>query len=58
MTSNATVINVEIRGELTSGMTVADLRRPAPEGCHTFAALKLDKDRFWDLMAKSVERIG
>ena len=53
-----TVINVEIRGELTTGMTVADLRRPAPQGCHTFAALKLDKDRFWDLMAKSVERIG
>lgn len=51
-------IDVELRGALTYGMTVADFRRPAPEGCRTFAAVELDQPRFWDMVIEAVERIG
>ena len=50
-------IAVELTGTLTAGMTVADFRRPAPEDCHTWAALKLDAPRFWDLVADAVKRL-
>ena len=50
-------IAVELTGTLTAGMTVADFRRPAPEGCHTWAALKLDASRFWDLVTDAVQRL-
>lgn len=50
-------IAVELTGTLTAGMTVADFRRPAPEDCHTWAALKLDQARFWDLVTEAVERL-
>ncbi|PZF61819.1 ribonucleoside hydrolase [Curtobacterium sp. MCBD17_013] len=51
-------IAVETTGTLTTGMTVADLRAPAPEDCRTSAALELDRDRFWDLVVDALERIG
>ena len=38
----------------TSGMTVADFRRKAPEDCHTKVALKLDQNRFWDLIFQAL----
>ena len=50
-------IAVELTGTLTAGMTVADFRRPAPEDCHTWVALKLDQARFWDLVTEAVERL-
>lgn len=50
-------IAVELTGTLTAGMTVADFRRPAPEDCHTWAALKLDASRFWDLVTDAVQRL-
>ena len=50
-------IRVETKGELTTGMTVADFRRaPAPD-CHTWAATELDQARFWNLMAEAAARI-
>lgn len=58
METVAVPIDVEIRGALTAGTTVADFRRPAPEGCRTFAAMKLDVDRFWALMLESVKNLG
>lgn len=50
-------IAVETRGALTAGMTVADRRRPAPEGCHTFAAMKLDEARLWSMLEDALKRL-
>ena len=51
-------VHVELRGEFTRGMTVADLRRPAPEGCAVFVAKTLDAPRFWALLRDAAARIG
>ena len=53
-------LDVEIKGDLTLGMTVADLRGPEPsaEECHTQVATKLDFDKFWDLIVDALKRIG
>lgn len=50
-------IAVETRGALTAGMTVADRRRPAPEGCHTFAAMTLDEERLWSMLEDALKRL-
>ena len=39
------------------GMTVTDLRRPAPEDCHTSVAVKLDQARFWNLITDAVKAL-
>ncbi len=54
----AVPIRIETKGEFTAGMTVTDFRRPAPEGCRTFAALDLDEERFWALLEDAVARLG
>jgi purine nucleosidase len=51
-------LDVELAGTLTLGMTVADLRRPAPPDCTTQVSLRLDERRFWDLVVDALERIG
>jgi len=51
-------LDVELTGGLTLGMTVADLRGPAPEGCTTQVALDIDNERFWALVVDALERIG
>ena len=51
-------LDIELTGSLTLGMTVADFRSPAPESCTTYAATKLDRDRFWNLIVDALERIG
>lgn len=51
-------LDVELSGSLTLGMTVADLRRPAPADCTTQVALGIDEARFWDLVVDALERIG
>ena len=53
-------VDVEIHGELTLGMTVADLRGPEPsaEECHTPVATKLDFDGFWNLVTEALRTIG
>lgn len=48
---------VELRGELTVGMTVADLRWPAPDGCTTSVALGVDADGFWALVTEALARL-
>jgi len=50
-------LDVELSGSLTLGMTVADLRRPAPADCTTQVALGIDENRFWDLVVDALERI-
>ena len=53
-------LDVELHGELTLGMTVADLRGPEPseEECHTQVVTKLDFDKFWNLVIQAIENIG
>ncbi len=51
-------IDIELRGTLTLGMTVADFRAPAPPDCNTSVAVDLDHGRFWDLVTDALERIG
>ncbi|AJT68999.1 Inosine-uridine preferring nucleoside hydrolase [Streptomyces lydicus] len=58
MTVRRAPVNIELRGELTLGMTVADFRAPAPADCTTQVAVKLDHERFWNLVVDALERIG
>ena len=58
MTTRRVPVDVELRGALTLGMTVADFRVPAPEGCTTSVAVDLDRERFWCLVVDAIERIG
>ena len=53
-------IDVEIKGDLTLGMTVADLRGPEPTAseCHTKVATKLDFNKFWDLIISALKELG
>ena len=51
-------LDVELTGTATLGMTVADLRSPAPVSCTTQVALGLDAARFWSLVTDAVARIG
>ena len=51
-------IAVELRGEHTVGMTVVDLRGPAPAGTHTQVATKLDVDRFWGLVEDAIRALS
>lgn len=50
-------VHVEYRGTYTNGMTVTDLRRPAPDDCHTKIAMKLNQERFWNLIMDAVKNI-
>ena len=58
LTTRPTVLDVEVQGALTAGMTVADLRAPAPPGCHTRVAVTLDRERFWGLVLDALGRLG
>ncbi len=51
-------LDVELSGTLTLGMTVADLRMPAPADCRTQVSLGLDQERFWSLVVSALRRIG
>ncbi len=57
LTVRPTVVDVELSGRLTTGMTVADLRSTAPESCHTHVATGLDRDRFWDLVVEALANV-
>ncbi|MCI1674215.1 MAG: nucleoside hydrolase [Bifidobacterium tibiigranuli] len=60
MTTRRCPLDVEIADGPTLGMTVADLRGPEPSAkdCHTQVALKLDFDKFWNLIIDAITRIG
>ncbi|MCI1649783.1 nucleoside hydrolase [Bifidobacterium tibiigranuli] len=60
MTTRRCPLDVEIADGPTLGMTVADLRGPEPpaKDCHTQVALKLDFDKFWNLIIDAITRIG
>lgn len=50
-------VHVECTGRYTAGMTVTDLRRAAPDNCHTSVAVKLDRPRFWTLVIESLKNL-
>ena len=50
-------VHVECVGRYTAGMTVTDLRRTAPEDCHTSVAVKLERQRFWNLVVESLKNL-
>jgi purine nucleosidase len=54
MTTRRAPITVELTGTHTRGMTIADLRGPAPPDCHTRVAVDLDHVRFWDLIVDAL----
>jgi purine nucleosidase len=58
MTTRKVPVNIELQGQLTLGMTVADFRAPAPEDCHTSVAVDLDHAKFWNLVTDALVRIG
>jgi len=58
MTVRRAPVDVELTGTLTLGMTVTDLRAPAPPDCHTQVAVTLDHARFWGLVVDALRRIG
>lgn len=58
MTVRRAPVDVELAGTLTVGMTVTDLRSPAPPDCRTQVAVHLDHARFWGLVVDALERIG
>lgn len=58
MTTRKVPLDVELTGELTLGMTVADFRSPAPADCTTSVAVKLDHAKFWGLIIDALQRIG
>ncbi|MCZ4149230.1 ribonucleoside hydrolase, partial [Escherichia coli] len=51
-------VSVELRGELTLGMTVTDFRAPASADCNTSVAVDLDHEGFWNLVVDALEWIG
>ncbi|GMA20633.1 nucleoside hydrolase [Arsenicicoccus piscis] len=58
MTVRKAPVDIELTGTLTLGMTVTDLRGPAPDDCHTQVAVELDRDKFWGLVVDALRRIG
>lgn len=58
-TTKKAPIQIELTGTHTLGMTVTDFRyQSQPKECHTQVAVKLDKDRFWNLIYNALENIG
>ncbi|MGP6174056.1 uridine-preferring nucleoside hydrolase UriH [Corynebacterium sp. A21] len=58
VTTQKVPLDVELRGALTVGMTVADFRAPAPADCTTQVAVKLDREKFWDLVIDAVKALS
>lgn len=57
-TTRKAPLDVELSGALTTGMTVADFRAPAPANCTTQVAVDLDFDKLWTMVVDAVKRIG
>lgn len=57
LTTRRAPLDVELRGDLTAGMTVADFRGPAPEDCRSQVAVTLDRERFWTLVVSALRAL-
>lgn len=51
-------LTVELAGEHTTGMTVADFRRPAGEECRQQVATTLDHAGFWRLVVAAIRELS
>lgn len=51
-------VSVELRGEHTTGMTVADFRADPGPDCRTQVATRLDHGAFWDLVVQAIETLS
>lgn len=51
-------VDIEMSGNLTTGMTVADFRYPPDPDCSTSVGVTLDHGKFWDLVIDALERVG
>jgi purine nucleosidase len=58
MTTRRVPVDIELTGNLTLGMTVADFRSPPPDDCTTSVAVELDHQKFWGLVVDALQRIG
>lgn len=58
LTVRTAPLDVELTGTITLGMTVADLRQPAPEGTTTRVATRIDAPKFWSLVTEAIRAIG
>ncbi|MEI9750519.1 nucleoside hydrolase [Moellerella wisconsensis] len=58
ITTQRVPINIELQGQLTCGMTVADFRHPAPQDCHTQVAVSLDNPRLWQLFINALKNLA
>lgn len=56
ITTRRAPVTVELTGTATLGMTVADFRDPDPQ-CSTQVAVKLEVERFWDLVIAALGRL-
>lgn len=50
-------VAIECAGELTTGMTVVDLRGPEDPQCPTTVATGLEAEAFWELVVEAVARV-
>lgn len=50
-------VMIETRGQHTTGMTVVDLRKPAPADCLTQVGLDIDSEKFWQLIYSALSNI-
>ncbi len=57
LTTRRAPVTISLEGP-TIGMTVTDLRRPAPADCPTAVATHLHRARFWDLVLEALARLG
>lgn len=58
MTTQRVPVSIELTGQLTLGMTVADFRFPPGPECHTQVAVKLDTEKFWGFVVDALKQIG
>jgi purine nucleosidase len=58
LTTEDAYVGVELKGELTYGMTVTDFRDAYGRAHNTQVATKLDVDGFWDLVVDAIAAIG
>lgn len=56
VTTRRAPLTVELAGEHTTGMTVADLRGTEPADCPTSVGTGLDVERFWDVVVDAARR--
>lgn len=52
------LVQVELAGQLTAGMTVTDFDLAGPEGRNAQVAMRIDVDRFWEVTLGTYARVA